>query len=284
MNKIIVWAVLITTIMILSCAALKNIVDIKKPEVRIDNVSVSSLSFESIGLVFDIGITNPNQLSVKLGGFDYSLSLDDQNFLNGEKNEEVYIESLQKSSIKIPMTLNFQEIYKSYQALDSKDSVRYQLKAGLIFDLPVLGNTRIPVQTDGEIPLLKLPSITISSLSLNNFSFTGASLDLKLLIKNPNPISIGTKQLNYYFSVNGLEWISGLSQTQQEMESNDNSIINIPITLNFLQMGQTVYQIISGNNAIHYQFKGGVKFDSSHPLLQEFNLPFYQTGQLNIQK
>ena len=66
MNKIIVWAVLITTIMILSCAALKNIVDIKEPEVRIDNVSVSSLSFESIGLVFDIGITNPNQLSVEL--------------------------------------------------------------------------------------------------------------------------------------------------------------------------------------------------------------------------
>jgi LEA14-like dessication related protein len=268
----------------LSCATIKNIVDIKEPEAKIDKVSVSSLSFESIGLLFDIGITNPNQLSVKLGGFDYNLFLDDQSFLSGEQAEEIYIQSLQKSSIKIPMQLNFKEIYKSYQALNSKDSVKYQLKAGLIFDLPVLGNTRIPVQTDGKIPLLKLPSITISSLSLGNLSFTGASLNLKLLVKNPNPVSISTEEMDYQFSVNGLEWISGLSQTKQQMGSNENSTINIPINLNFMQMGQSVYQIVSGNNTVNYQFKGGIKFDTSHHLLQEFSLPFDQTGQLTIQK
>jgi LEA14-like dessication related protein len=270
--------------MVLSCSTFKKIVDIKEPVLSIDQVSVTSLSFESISLLFDIGISNPNQLSVKLNGFDYNLFLDDQNFISGQQIEDIYVKSLEKSSIKIPLHLNFKEIYQSFQSLTGKDSVRYQLKVGMMFDLPILGKTRIPIQTIGNVPLLKLPSISIESLVLKKFSFTGANLDLRLKVKNPNPISIAAEDLIYQFNVNGIEWISGQSQTQQKMQPNDNSIINFPINLNFLQMGQAVYQIVSGENTVNYQLKGAINLGSEHPLLQKTNLPFDQTGQLKIQK
>jgi LEA14-like dessication related protein len=109
-------------------------------------------------------------------------------------------------------------------------------------------------------------------------------LELQLQVENPNPIAIAADKLNYQFTVNGNEWISGLSQNKQKMQPNDNSVISIPISLNFLQMGQSVYQIVSGNTTIDYQFNGAVDFGSDHPLLQTVNLPFNQTGQLKIQK
>jgi len=86
-------------------------------------VFISALTINSCKM--DLDLTNPNQLSVKLSGLDYNLLLDNHNFLNGEQKEEVFIESLQKSSIKIPIHLNFKEIYESYQTLGSKDSVVY---------------------------------------------------------------------------------------------------------------------------------------------------------------
>jgi len=152
------------------------------------------------------------------------------------------------------------------------------------FDLPILGKTRIPVQTSGSVPLLKLPAISIKSLSLNKLGLTGAELDLQLKVDNPNPISIAADKLIYQFNVNGIEWISGQSQAQQKMRPNDSSIINIPVNLNFLQMGQAVYQIVSGDKTVSYQLKGAADFGIEHPLLQNLNLPFDQTGQLKIQK
>ena len=270
--------------MVVSCSTFKKIVDIREPVVSVDQVSVTALSFDAISLLFDIGIDNPNQLSVKLNGFDYNLFLDEQNFIGGQQNEEIYVKSLEKSSIKIPLQLNFKEIYQSFQSLTGKDSVRYQFKLGMTFDLPLLGATRIPIQTGGNVPLLKLPSLSIESLSLNNFSFTGANLNLRLKVKNPNPISIAAENLVYQFNVNGIEWISGQTQTQQKMQPNDNSIINIPMNLNFLQMGQAVYQIVSGENTVNYQLNGAIDLGSEHPLLQKLNLPFDQAGQLQIQK
>ena len=92
------YLLVLTGVMFISCTTLKKIVDIKKPDASVDEVSVTSLSFESIGLLFNIGINNPNQLSIKLSGFDYNLFLNDQNFLTGQQNEEIFIKSSKAKS------------------------------------------------------------------------------------------------------------------------------------------------------------------------------------------
>ena len=279
-----VLALIISGFVLFSCATLKEITNIQKPLVSVDEVKLTDLNFDSLSLMFDIGIENPNQLSIKLNGFDYQFLLDEKNFLNGQQNEEIQIKSLDKNSILLPVTLNFKEIYQSYQAIKDKDSVLYRIKVGLSFDLPVLGNTRIPVETSGDIPLLKLPSLSISSLKLKQFSFTGASLELALQLKNPNPISLISNNLNYQLMVEGKEWISGGTQTPQKMQANNTSLITLPVTLNFLQMGQSVYQMVTGNSSLNYQFKGTAAIGSDHPLLKTINLPFNESGDFKIQK
>ncbi|MCB0303504.1 MAG: hypothetical protein KDI38_06985, partial [Calditrichaeota bacterium] len=58
--------------------------------------------------------------------------------------------------------------------------------------------------------------------------------------------------------------------------------LSIPVSLNFLEMGQTVFRLLSGDNTVNYNFDGKFALDSSLPLLKDINLPVTRAGELVI--
>jgi LEA14-like dessication related protein len=267
---------------ILECASVQNLMNIKKPGVSVQDVRITHLTFASIDLSFIIAIENPNALSVSLAGFDYNLILDNNSFLKGEQEKTVSIESRSTSQVEIPLQLTFQEIYNTFSSLSKKDSSEYEAKFGLNFNLPILGNTRIPINKKGKIPLLRLPSVRISSLKLKSMGITTANLELDLQINNSNPVQFLLNQFQYNFQVAGNNWANGITKEKVAINPNSNSEIKIPIELNFLQIGQSAYQLINRNNQIDYQFDGNINFDTSSDLLKNVNLPINTSDKIDL--
>ena len=267
---------------ILGCASVQKLMNIKKPGVSVQDVRVTHLTFTSIDLSFILAIENPNTLSISLAGFDYNLILDNNSFLKGEQEKTVSIESRSTSQVEIPLQLTFQEIYNTFSSLSKKDSSEYEAKFGLNFNLPILGNTRIPINKKGKIPLLRLPSVRISSLKLKKMGITMANLELDLQINNSNPVQFLLNQFQYNFQVAGNSWANGITNEKIAINRNSNSVIKIPIELNFLQIGQSAYQLINGNNQIDYQFDGSINFDTSSDLLKNVNLPINTSGKIDL--
>ena len=58
--------------MITSCATLEKFV--QAPDVKVDSVQISDISFSDVTLDFNLLIQNPNGFGVSLGGFDYVFS------------------------------------------------------------------------------------------------------------------------------------------------------------------------------------------------------------------
>ena len=271
-------------ILLLHCSTLKELASIQKPTVTLDHVQVTGLTFDDISLKFDIAIDNPNQLSVNLAGFDYDFLLNDQSFIQGQQSDELSIQAQSRSIVELPVDLVFKDIYKSYQNLKNLDSTDYQLKVGLLFDLPVLGQTKIPVSMKGRFPLIKIPTLAIESLHLTNLNLFSANLQLNIRLDNPNSISLLLNKINYKFKVNGIEWISGLNENPQTIEQNAKSILGIPIRLNFMQIGQTAYNLVSGTSSVNYNLDGFLNFGSSGGLIQNQNVTFNQSGTMPIQR
>jgi hypothetical protein len=71
---------------------------------------------------------------------------------------------------------------------------------------------------------------------------------------------------------------------QIQISEKDKSSMSIPISLNFLSLGQTALQLLSGNQEINYSFQGNVDLDSALPVFNQVQLPIDKTGQLNIIK
>jgi LEA14-like dessication related protein len=276
--------IILQIIFFLNCSTLQELANIQKPVVTLDRVQITGLTFDDITLKFDIAIDNPNQLSVNLAGFDYDFLLNGRSFIQGQQHDELKIQAQSKSIVELPVNLIFKDLYNSYQDLENSDSTDYQLKVGLLFDLPVLGQTKIPVSMKGRLPLIKIPTVAIESLHLTKLNLTSANLQLKVILDNPNSVSLLLNRINYKFIVNGIEWITGLDENQQAIEQNAKSTLGIPIQLNFFQIGQTAYNLISGNTAVNYKMEGSLNIGTSGGLIQNQNVTFTQSGKMPIQR
>lgn len=257
---------------------------VQKPKVHVQSVKLSGLNFDGADLNVNVAIENPNAIAVDLAGFDYDLLINKQSFLKGKQTRKTKIEANGHSVVQLPVRLDFKKLYRTFQSLKQSDSVRYTLKTGFSFQLPVLGTVRVPAQTSGRIPTLKMPQLSVKSLKLENLGFTTAKLRLILDLKNPNAWSAVLNKMDYRFVVNGSQWVAGELQQTQKLDAKQESTLEIPIELNFLQMGRTVYNLLTHPGALNYELDGMADLKSSIKLLGDFKLPIKQSGKIELVK
>ncbi|MFQ6116309.1 MAG: LEA type 2 family protein, partial [bacterium] len=183
--------------------------NIQRPRVTFAGARLDGLSLEAVDLLFDLKISNPNPVGIKLAGFDYDFLLNGSGFVHGEQDRALEIPAHGENIVQIPLSLRFAEVYKTFKSLRDQDTTRYQINAGVSFELPFLGKQRIPVSKEGTIPLLKLPKLRVESLKLNGLSLSGADLQLNVLLKNPNVFSFTLNRIGYQLEINDKRWMTG---------------------------------------------------------------------------
>ena len=281
---ILISLLIVTSGVLMNCATLNQIVNAQKPQLAVQRARITEVSFETIDLLFDIAINNPNTLSATLSGFDYEFKINNVTFVEGTQNKKLEIPGTAESTVQIPLSLTYKDIYTAFKSLQDSDSSSYELACGFLLEVPVLGRARLPVSHRGRLPLMRFPTIKINTLKLNRINFSGADLDLSVFVYNPNPVGLLVDNFNYYLSINGQQWALGALTQQTAIKERERSVITIPINLNFPQMGQTLYQIIIGNQSLNYHFSGSLDLGSSLSTKLRSNLPFEGSGQLRILK
>jgi LEA14-like dessication related protein len=272
-------------LLMVGCDSLRGVVDtIHKPEVRIDDTELEALSFSGLTLRFDMEIRNPNPIGISLSGFDYELQIEGTPFVSGEVDEKVTIAARDRSVVPLPVELGFEELVRAIRELEDREEAAYQLSAGFSFDLPVLGRVRIPVSSEGSIPILRVPGLEVRSLRLNSISLAGASLELELELRNRNNFKVFIESLEYRFRVDGRDWASGMRQERVRIGENDAAGLTIPVELDFAAVGGSVYQMILGAEALQYTLEANVDVGTSLRVLKTASLPFEVAGQLGIQR
>ena len=279
--------IILLSLMLPHCAELMKIAqqgNIQKPAVRVSSARLAGLSFDQADLIFDIEISNPNSIGVSLAGFDYDLLLNNQSFLKGDQNEKTEIKANDIATLQLPLSLNFANIYQTYQSLKKEDEVTYTLDTGFSFDLPILGPVRVPVSTSGQVPMVKLPRLSLKSIKLERLNLTGADFDISVGIDNPNAWGLVVNALQYKLKINGTEWITGQTRERLQMNEKGESILHLPFSLSFLKIGSSVYNIIANGKGLNYSFSGQTDLTSSLELLGDFKLPFDLSGKIDLLK
>jgi LEA14-like dessication related protein len=277
--------VIVIVLSISGCAATRDIVQALRPDIRVKGVRLAGLSFDEADVLVDVDIANTNPLlPIALTGLDYALSINDISFLEGQQPKQLQIEPSGTTAFEIPLTLNYENLYKTFTSLKEQDIVAYQLECGLSFDLPGLGLTRIPFGTSGEIPTPRVPSIAVDGLYTKKINPFGADMELRLRMDNPNAFALFLNTFDYEFVVNGQPWAKGLNTDQVQIDSKGQAALAIPISLDFTRIGATVYQMLSGGDRVEYTFQGNLDLGTSLPLLQHTNLPMNASGSLNINR
>ncbi|UCB44417.1 MAG: LEA type 2 family protein [Spirochaetota bacterium] len=251
------------------------------PKVRIASAELTSLSFTDAEILFDLGVDNSNPIGLTMLGFEYDLIIENNSFIKGKQDGEISIEPRSETIIPFPLSFEFEKVFRTFKNLVEKDSVSYTLKLNPAFEVPVLGRMQVPVEHSGVVPIPKLPTITVHALRIKHFDLISADLVLDVTIKNPNIFVIDISRFQYNFSVDQFEWASGETK-EISVPEKKTSTVEIPITLDFISIGRSVYLLVSGSDTVSYSFSGGIDFSTSLPLLDPITLPFEHSGEIKL--
>ena len=107
---------------------------------------------------------------------------------------------------------------------------------------------------------------------------------LNIGIKNPNPILLKLQQLDYSLDINGFNWVSGTSNSLNEVSPKGESVLKLPLSLNFLEMGRNIFALLNGSSKLDYRFTGNLAMGTSWNLLNNINLSLDDTGKVPVLK
>ncbi|MEQ9278299.1 MAG: LEA type 2 family protein [Balneola sp.] len=267
---------------IASCSALKDLASVQKPKLSVTDAKISDASLTDLELTFDVEVDNPNAVSINLASYNYDFLISDRTFVNGNQSLGTTILSNNKSIVQIPVRFTYEDLFKTFSDIRDKDETNYELKSVIGVDLPVLGFTEIPLEKSGTFPVIKKPTVSASRLTVKNISFTNADLELVLNIENPNAFGISLKDTDYSISINGLKSISGKSLNPIVIKEKNSGTITVPVSLNFIQLGRSAYNLITSDQPMEYTLSGSTEIESPLPFFKTSSYNFDRSGNVNI--
>jgi LEA14-like dessication related protein len=280
MNKAtVIYIYFIFILIITGCAQLKQKAETLKPTVKIVNTRFVDINFDKADLVFDMIVDNPNPVALKLSGLVYEMIIEGQSLVSGEAARGLKLKPGGKSRIGIPVTLKFDDLKKLPGKLRDKDNIAYRLNTIITVNLPVIGNYDIHLSESGEIPVPKLPDIRLKDVKINKLTLTSAELLTSIEINNPNAFALGLDNFNYKLDINNQTWGKGRIAQKQNVPGKGTGVIKIPVKLNLLNMGRTVYQLLNSEGAFAYQLSGDLNLDAGIALFKKYHMPLDIKGR-----
>jgi LEA14-like dessication related protein len=241
------------------CSTLRDLASLQKPTLTYSNMSVQSINFNEAELLFNFDVNNPNPLGITANGYSYDFLVNSNSFLSGNQDKNVKIGSGSTSILQVPVTLQYSELLNTFRSLLGNDEFNYGLNTEFVFDIPGLGQQRLPANISGSLPLPKIPRIEFSGFDVSIKSPTRADLELKISIDNPNRFPILLNSASYVLNVNGKEWLNTTYTEAVRVTADDRSEIVFPVQLNAVQMGSTLIDLLRGRDyELDYSLRGNM--------------------------
>lgn len=254
---------------------------IDKPTVSMSDARITGISFDQAKLEFTLDVNNPNPIPVQFAGFDYNFLVNGQQLMAGEQRDGVKIAANQTSQVKLPLVLKFADVFESIKSLADNKTLDYAIKTDALLDLPIMGMVRVPAEKAGQVPVPRLPKISLDGIKIKNLGFKGADLEIGLNLDNPNAFDIDIRDLGYDLVVNGQRWLQSQGKDTISLAKSASSQVKVPLNLSFLDMGLTLADLLKQQSALDYQLVGNMNMDTSLPMLKDIALPFKQSGSVN---
>ncbi len=281
-NSIIKLLLFFFALSLFSCAELTKHADTIKPTAKVTGMQFANINFEQVDLIFDLAVENKNPIPLKLAGLDYDLKIENQSLVSGSSNKAIKIKANSTSPVQLPITLKFDDLKKLPGELWSKDKITYQLLSSFNVNLPVIGNYAIPVSKTGELPVPKLPDVKIKDVNVKSISFTTAELVARIEVDNPNDFALGLNNINYQLIINQKNWGQGKISDTVNIPKKGKAVIEIPLKLNLLSAGESVYDVVVNKKSFDYQLKGNATINTELELLKNINMPLDISGTTSL--
>jgi len=273
MNRLLPWFLLTSA----GCAELEPYL----PKVHFEELRVNDIDFEKADVDFVFNVENPNPLEISLSSFSYALGFEQVELLSGDNEDGFTLEASAGSELDLPVVVTWQSAWETVQATRGEDVVDFGLDGHFGFDTP-LGEARVPYDEDGSFPAVRTPTFSFDTLRVAEFDPFGmtASIEVDLGVDNELGSSMFFEAFDYNLSLGGEHVASGLVGDLGEVEGATMGTLVLPVDLDLLGVGTSVYNALAGNGNMNIGLDAGMDVDTPFGLLP---LAIDETGNISVE-
>ncbi|MFZ5569130.1 MAG: LEA type 2 family protein [Thermodesulfobacteriota bacterium] len=265
------WFVLIgCSVLLAGCALLQALV--QQPTVTFDSVSMKDMSLTDGTAVFRFQVTNPNPVGLDLDSLAYRLAVDGRELVKGDLKQGLSLPAKGVQAVELPIRINYLDFFNSVADLLQKDKLGYDLSGTFGFGL-----LQIPYSQQGVLDIPRLPRVALKKATIRELSLTGAEMILQLEMANQNDFAMVLRSLDYGIKIGGVQLAAGKTAALKPLDNQGRQVLEIPVRLDFLTLGQTAYRMLQSGSAA-YEITGSMGVDV--PKIGVKAVPFSRNGQV----
>ena len=159
--------------------------------------------------------------------------------------------------------------------------VPYDASLGLSVNAPVLGPLRLPLRTQGELPVPTPPQVELTGIHWDELSLEQAGGVVRLRLSNLNQFRTELSRLGYSLSLAGAPVAEAAITRAVDLPADGGAEeLEIPLHFSPRQLGLAVFRVLVGSEA-DYRFAGQADLDTPFGAM---SLPVEKAGRVSLFK
>jgi len=249
----------LVTLPVAGCASLLGL--FQKPEVDFDTARFKAVSFDSLKTDLVFSVKNPNAVGVKMDGYAMKFVVDGLTLLDGNVDKALDLRGGQTTELVLPVAIKWKELAaRLARGGGIPDALPYSAAGSLSWNTPI-GPISIPFDVDGELPVIKPPSIMPSGIRLLSAGLTGAKVAIDFDVKSTTGRALGVLGFAPKVTLNGRQVASA---KLDDVRIKDKKAVKKTLTLDLslASVGTALAGVLTGGGNVSVGLKGGAKIDT----------------------
>ena len=241
------------------------------PTLTFKNVTLANVSLDSATVNLAFQLKNPNPIGLSLASVSYSFFVEGKQVVAGSPPNGLTIPASGSRELVFPANVKFADVAPVVQTFLTKDTAAYRAEGSIGLKTPIGVVLPVTIKQEGTFPVPKLPQVALQPPRLKDMTLTSVTLELPLVVTNPNDFGMPVNGLSGAVIVSGSKVGTVSGPDLGFIAPHAQQPVNLPVTVHFAQAAAAAAALRKGTATIAFdaQIKSG---QLSFPLHLEKNL------------
>ncbi len=256
----------------------------RPPEATVAKAEVTAVDIDTVRFSFSVRVSNPADSPAVVNMTTATLRVEDKPI--DKRRTAAPLSVAAGGTTEIPFRFDvrrstLEDLVPGYESL--RDAA-WHFSAELAIRSGGGPSAGFTAESSGTFPNVHGPGLQIVSLKIERYDLIETKLKLTIVVRNPNSFPLTFRSIDYVFSADGRIWGEGRAEIPQELPAGDDTDVQIPLTLNFIEMGRELLDKVAALGIVHYHLQATTSVTTPLDFLHEFSSKFDRKGAIRVEK
>ena len=267
------WCIGLIMVWVLSgCATVGDSVMPAAPQISVVGTQLTGINLQELQVTLTLLVKNPNAFELNNMGVSLAVDTNNQPLFTVDKPQLLQsIPAKGQSEVSLPLVFPLASLMQLVPSLLNENQLAYVVSGHLYVPLPLLGQVKVPIKAQGELPIPQVPTLAIRHIAIESLTLSNLSLSVQLDVKNPNAFGLQSLHGQYEMFVNQAS-AGKIKVTTGRIAAGDSGAVTLSLSVSPLSVGLSVIQSEQWQMAVKGQSEWLPDLPGAMPLIDRMDM------------